>query len=80
MRLLAGGRYVADARLRRGADWERGGGRRRGGDAGGPGSGGTGEGGRRMLAEGEGGVLVWEGGGGVVGGSLRLGGGLVGES
>lgn len=32
-----------------------------------------------MLAEGEGGVLVWKRGGGVVGGGLRLGGGLVGE-
>ena len=36
------------------------------------------EGGGGMLAEGEGGVLVWKRGGGVVRGGLRMGGGLVG--
>lgn len=79
MWVQAGGGHVSDARLRRGADWERCRRRRRRWDAGGPSSGGAREGGRGMLGEGEGRVFVWERGGGVVGRGLRVGGGLVGE-
>lgn len=80
MWILAGGGHVSDARLRRGADGERSSRRRGGGDAGRPGSGGPRDGGRGMLAQGEGGVLVWKRGGGVVRRGMRVGAGLMGES
>ena len=79
MWLLAGRWHVADARLRGGADGEGGSGRWGRRDAGGPGSGGARDGGGGLLAEGEGGVLVWKRGGGVMGGDLGVGGGLVGQ-
>lgn len=79
MWVLAGRGHVSDARLWRGADGERSSWRRGGRDAGRPGSGGPRKGGRGMLAQGEGGVLVWKRGGGVMRRGVRVGAGLVGE-
>lgn len=77
--ILAGRRHVAYARLRRGADRQRGGGRRGWGDAGGAGPGRAEDGGGGGLAQRQGGVLVRQGGGGVVRGRVSVGAGLMGE-
>lgn len=76
---MAGRRHIADARDRRRADGERGGGRWSEGGAGVPGSRGAQDGGGGLLAEGEGGVLMRERGGGVMRGSVRVGAGVVGQ-
>lgn len=76
---MAGRRHVADARHRRRADRERGSGRWGKGGAGGPKTRGAQDGGGGLLAEGEGGVLVWKRGGGVVRGGVRMGAEVVGQ-
>lgn len=76
---MAGRRHVADARHRRRADWERGSGRWGEGGAGAPRSRGAQDGGGGLLAEGEGGVLMWERGGGVMRGGVGMGAGVVGQ-
>lgn len=77
--LVAGRGHVADARHRRRADGERGGGCRGEGRAGAPRPRGAKDGGGGLLAEGEGGVLMRERGGGVMRGGVRVGAGVVGQ-